>query len=302
MKSLLCICILFLAAPCAAEEAVFRENSALHIVQNKEDTTNVVQKLQQTNEFNKVLIYFLLAFLYYLTFSKIWGDELSERIMQESVERNRIAALQTAIEGFEYELDRIGSELHGEAESRMSTAFLAFSSFQGVIFKHQPEEYKHFATSMASLGETIRTIMRQAEHLSPYGLKENGLALALKELVAAASRRAKGTPTNIALNVKVLRGKRFERHRELSVYRVVQAIVSNSLQYTQAESQWLLLTSQDNGRGFSTEDEEQNAFGLSFIRYRIHALGGTFHFNSADGYGTSMRAEIPMYQYSVSEP
>ena len=58
----------------------------------------------------------------------------------------------------------------------------------------------------------------------------------------------------------------------------------------------LILTIEDDGRGFTPGGEESRGKGLGIInmRERLEGMGGRFRIYSAPGRGTRIRASIPM--------
>jgi signal transduction histidine kinase len=121
----------------------------------------------------------------------------------------------------------------------------------------------------------------------------------------------------ILLNVKALRGKRFEAQHELSVYRLTQEIINNCLKHAKAQSlvlnfalemriknnvqeEWLTVTAEDEGVGFQQETLQKKGLGLSTMQNRVHALGGTLQINSVVGRGTRIVAEIPLREVSIA--
>jgi signal transduction histidine kinase len=66
--------------------------------------------------------------------------------------------------------------------------------------------------------------------------------------------------------------------------------------------QELLLTFEDNGRGFDVASalRQQSGIGLSNLRYRVEdALQGKLHIDSSPGRGTTISIEIPGKSLSV---
>lgn len=88
----------------------------------------------------------------------------------------------------------------------------------------------------------------------------------------------------------------------LSVYRIIQECVQNSLKHSRGNEIIVRLKEkdksyriviQDNGSGFDINEaaKKEKHFGLSVIKERVYFLGGTISIDTQ--YGTSIEIEIP---------
>jgi signal transduction histidine kinase len=87
------------------------------------------------------------------------------------------------------------------------------------------------------------------------------------------------------------------------IYRVVQEALHNCARHSHAttvrirvgqEANRLLLTVEDNGRGFDVR--ETKGLGLLGIQERVTRLGGTCEVHSQPGGGTILSVELPLTQ------
>ncbi|MBP7998292.1 MAG: GAF domain-containing sensor histidine kinase [Chloroflexi bacterium] len=90
---------------------------------------------------------------------------------------------------------------------------------------------------------------------------------------------------------------------EAGLYRMAQEALNNIRHHAQATQvimellvtpQQLILTIEDNGRGFDLDNIPPNRFGLTGLNERANLLGGTFRLESELGEGTKMEAIIPI--------
>lgn len=91
---------------------------------------------------------------------------------------------------------------------------------------------------------------------------------------------------------------------EDEVFRIIQEAISNVERHASAtlmnvqllyQQEKLLVTVQDNGRGFSADDRAARTghFGLQGMRERATSLGAQFHITSSPGAGTTVELIVP---------
>ncbi len=100
--------------------------------------------------------------------------------------------------------------------------------------------------------------------------------------------------------------RRLESHREVLIFRTVQALLQNVRDYAQATQVKVLLdlddtqvraTVEDNGKGFDVEsamEEEGAARSLRVNKDRLEQVGGSFEIESQPGEGTKVSFAVPI--------
>jgi len=97
---------------------------------------------------------------------------------------------------------------------------------------------------------------------------------------------------------------RLERSVEITLYRIVQELVSNVLKHAHATELSIAVTRQpgrlsvmvaDDGHGFEPATVEKG-IGLQNVRSRAATLGATVQFDSALGRGTTVSVECPVVE------
>jgi signal transduction histidine kinase len=92
----------------------------------------------------------------------------------------------------------------------------------------------------------------------------------------------------------------------ISILRVIQEALSNAMKHSDAKkivilfsrnADNLLVTIQDNGKGFDTTDDTKG-MGLRSMRQRVEEIGGGFFVSSSSG-GTEIRFTVPFKQYPI---
>ncbi len=280
-----------------------------------EKETITKEKIDSTNQRNIAIILGITVVLLILGVDGVFyfrTRAIYNRNLYVQSERSNRAVLKATLDGIEQERLRIQRELHDGVGSKLSAVKIALSSYQNLFREQQPDKGTGFDKSMNSFTEVIAEIKRISYDLTPPMLEKQGLAVALEELVQSMPS---SIPTEFLLNVEDIRGKRYDLKWELSVYRLAQEIVNNCIKHAQSESlvlnvivekrnskgvknEWLVLTGEDEGVGFSMDELHQHShstgLGLTGMQNRINALDGIIHINSVPGRGTRVIAEIPV--------
>ena len=97
----------------------------------------------------------------------------------------------------------------------------------------------------------------------------------------------------------------FPKDKSLSIYRIVQEIITNAIKHSKAESISVLVRSldeknckiiiSDDGKGFDlkTALKKKNHFGLKNIQKRAEDIDGEVNFSTAEGEGTQVTVRVP---------
>jgi len=113
------------------------------------------------------------------------------------------------------------------------------------------------------------------------------------------------TPKGLKVNVEEFGlDQKLENSLEITIFRVIQELVTNIIKHAQATEATIALTShnssiniivEDNGKGFSFKKTNKNkiGIGLETIEKRIEHLGGTFEVDSHPNRGTSIILNLP---------
>ncbi len=159
---------------------------------------------------------------------------------------------------------------------------------------------KHGSAILEQVNALQQCNRRVLERLRPVGLAELGLREALEALL----RLWRESHPDVAIETTISRslGQTGET-AELTIYRVVQEALTNVFRHSRATSvnvtieaaeqgarNCALVRVCDNGRGL--EPNHRLGFGLTGMRERILALGGTLSVASNDG-GVTVEAIIP---------
>lgn len=157
------------------------------------------------------------------------------------------------------------------------------------------------------LDDTVASVRRIASDLRPLMLDDLGLTAAAEWLAHNFTNRT-GIPCEL-----VLRGEDLDLPDPFAtaVFRVLQESLTNVARHAQAtqveatierEEDDVVLTVQDNGRGFTLEDPRKpGSFGLVGLRERAYLLGGDVKIDSALGRGTTVEMRIPVRDLEATQ-
>jgi signal transduction histidine kinase len=151
-----------------------------------------------------------------------------------------------------------------------------------------PGDLKRISKGLQVAMEELREI---ASGIHPLVLRQHGLERALRRL----ARRAR-----ISIRLELRLPGRLPEPVEIAGYYVVSELVTNAAKHAGvdavdvelgADADELSITVRDSGLGGATSAK---GTGLTGLRDRVEALGGTMEVDSPPGKGTSVRARIPL--------
>ena len=177
--------------------------------------------------------------------------------------------------------------------SAVGTPVIVEGSLWGAIFAGSTLEQPlppDTETRLASFTELVATAIANTG-IHPAILSEGGLTPALKALA-----RRSAVPVELDLRT----GRRLPGPVEVAAYYAVSEALANAAKHARASvvhvevdalDATLRLTIRDDGIGGA---DPARGSGLTGLRDRIEAVGGTFNVTSPDGGGTTLLIEIPV--------
>jgi PAS domain S-box-containing protein len=209
--------------------------------------------------------------------------DITERKHAEAELRASRARL---VEIADTERQRIQRNLHDGAQQRLTAVLLSLGRL-----RESPEEHAALIDlAIDELAAGLEEIRQLASGLHPAVLSERGLGSALEALALRA-------PIPVELHVNVRSG--LPEQLEAAAYYVVAEGLANSQKHagasrlvvrTHNDATILVVEVLDDGVGGADLDGS----GLSGLRDRVEAIGGTLHLESPPGGGTRLMAHIPV--------
>jgi signal transduction histidine kinase len=183
---------------------------------------------------------------------------------------------------------RIERDLHDGTQQQLVTLMLELSQLQA----DAPPE---LAGGLSRIAERVTDVLDQVREISrgihPAILSELGLPRALKALA-----RRSAVPVELDLRA----GRRLPDHVEVAAYYAVSEALANAAKHARASVVHVELDAPDACLRLAVRDDGIGGAdpavgsGLTGLRDRIEAVGGTFRVTSPVGGGTTLLIEIPV--------
>ncbi len=285
-----------------------RVKDSLYLIQKELKLDLVHQtELQQKNKEKSNLILgwgislFIISILALLIFNNVKQKQLkAEKEKEKILKEIELSSIDAMIEGQEKERKRIAEDLHDDIGSVLTTLKLHFENFKINKEKQQFLQEELISKTEILLDEAY-TKVRSMAHVKNSGVIANqGLLIAVHNMATKISNADK-----IAINV-IDHGleNRLENSLELTIFRIIQELVTNTIKHANANEINVHLTNheemlnimvEDDGVGFNTKTVSKNkGMGLHSIEKRIEHLEGTLIIESEKNKGTTVIIDIPI--------
>lgn len=194
------------------------------------------------------------------------------------------------------EREHLARELHDALGSLLMSAKLDIACIQSELSTMPPAASQRFCHLMDNLNQAMALKTRVIDGLAPPLLVKQGLVKSITQLAKDFSS-VSGIGVTLKLDDVVLLVS-----SQLAVYRLVEEALTNIGKYSSASRTSITLLEtvdcvqvevEDDGVGFSADMKENAGHGLTGMRYRIEACGGTLAVESAPGRGTRVLAHLP---------
>ena len=227
---------------------------------------------------------------------------LSQRLtIQELKSEEQQKLLDASIEGMENERRRIAQDLHDDIGAMLSTARMGLHQVERSLDRSSSHS-EMAAETKRLMDDIINTVRKLSHNLLPASLENFGFSDAIEELTG---KMRNSTGLSITFN---LEGEtpRFDKKKELNLYRVVQELLNNIIKHAQAteiavnvrqKAKRLQVTVSDNGSGFHPDWIKQNpqaerGLGLYNIDSRLALLKATINWDARRMVGTKVTIDL----------
>lgn len=217
---------------------------------------------------------------------------LTERLRQRSVELERLSS--RMVQQHEEERRRLSRELHDETAQVLSALKIELGVLRRVV---APTDQHRVDDAMTLVDVGIRSIRAVTNELRPALLDDLGLVPALRSLVSEFTSRSK-----LDVRLSVPAGEQLPAvspDAELALFRALQEGLANVARHAQARRVEITLsaaaggdvalTVTDDGVGVKAGTGDNGAMGLTGMRERVAALGGSMTIDSVPNGGTQLR-------------
>jgi signal transduction histidine kinase len=171
-----------------------------------------------------------------------------------------------------------------------------------------PENNQAFERSMDMLDSSIKEMRRVAHNMMPEALVKFGLDTALQDYCNDINQSGaiKVAYQSIGLDNAVI-----EQTVAITLYRIVQELVTNTLKHAAAKTAivqitktnyLLTVTVEDDGKGFDIQGlRHSRGIGWSNIQNRVEFLKGKVDISSQPDKGTSVLVEVNLSGTTAAE-
>jgi two-component system sensor histidine kinase DegS len=210
--------------------------------------------------------------------------------------------IEQIIDAQEEERRKISRQIHDGPAQSLSNFILQAEIAMRLFDSDQDKAREELNNLKVSANSTFSHIRDYIFDLRPMMLDDLGIVPTIRRYAEAFKEK-----TGLDLNVVVTgTERRLESHREVLIFRTVQALLQNVRDYAQATQVKVMVdlddsqvraTVEDNGKGFDVEpvmEEEGAAHGLRINKDRLEQVGGDFEIESQPGEGTRVTFSVPV--------
>lgn len=237
-----------------------------------------------------------LVLMQLVQLSLAWSLARTVRDAQHDRERLLVRAVDAA----ETERRRIARDLHDGTVQDLTAVSLALEVASRQLRREgQPTAARTLDEAAAEMRMSVRQLRTLFVDIYPNSLRDQGLGVAVQDLVEPFAMRGITTTLSVQPELQVT------AETERLLYRVAREALRNVAAHAHAHSVEVSVEAaggmasiriRDDGRGFDVSDLERPSsghLGLRLLRDLAHDAGGTFVVSSSPESGTEVRVELP---------
>lgn len=220
--------------------------------------------------------------------------------LDASIAQEKELRTKAILEAEEKERRRIAQDLHDGVGQLLSAAKMNLSNLDSKIRIDSEEQRTAMQNALSLVDDSVKEVRTVSHNMMPNTLIKLGLASAIREFITKL-----GNAPTLKVDLEIVGlDSRLDNQVETVLYRVIQEVINNIIKHAKASQISMQLVRheaelnvmiEDNGVGFDTNKlETSDGIGLKGIQTRIELLGGTVHFDSAIGRGTTVIIDIPL--------
>ena len=196
----------------------------------------------------------------------------------------------------EVERKRISQDLHDGVGQKLTGIKMAWEQMS----LNLPDEMKPTMEGLTEILQETNNEVRQVSHrLMPAALRKLGLIPAIQDCLEQVfgSTKIKYDFDSIGVD------ERFDDQIEIGLFRIIQEIANNIIKHAEAlnvevqlyrNKEQLILSVEDDGKGFDFETMKNNGNGLYNIESRVKSLSGFMAFDKKRKNGSFVTIRIPL--------
>ena len=221
--------------------------------------------------------------------------EIESQKLATVLKEQELTAIDAMIEGQEKERQRIANDLHDDLGGLMATVKLHFNALKD---KDSPELFEKTNTLIEEAYQKVRTVAHA----------KNSGVIAKQGLLKAVENMAEKISASNKIRIEVIDhglDNRLENSLELTLFRIIQELITNVIKHAEATEVTIHLTNhddtinimvEDNGKGFNPNQvtKTNKGMGISSIDKRVEHLDGKLTIESEKNKGTTVIIDIPI--------
>ena len=251
-----------------------------------------------------LLVLLVLIFLLYKNLNKkkkiVEQEKLIETQKLENVlQEQELNEIDKLLEGQEKERIKIANDLHDNLGSLLATVKLNFQNLKKQD-SHHDDSYNLFNKTDELIEEAYQKV-RTIAHTKNAGVIANqGLLPAVRNIAKKMNIPGKLAVEVIPFGLE----ERIENTLEVTIFRMIQEILTNAIKHANATEIAIHLTQhddslniivEDNGDGFNPKKiDKKEGMGLNNIERKVEQMGGVFTIDTTEKRGTSILIDIPL--------
>jgi two-component system, NarL family, sensor kinase len=223
---------------------------------------------------------------------------LQQQRISELEKEKQLNATEAVLKGEEQERTRLAKDLHDGLGGMLSGIKYGLQTMKGNLIM-TPENSLAFERSMDMLDTSIKEMRRVAHNMMPEALMKFGLNAALRDYCHDINQSG---ILQVSYQSFGLGEEFLDQTVTITTYRIIQELINNTLKHAAAKNaivqvtrteQQLVITVEDDGKGFDTAILGQSAgIGWTNIQHRVEFLKGKLDIISQPGKGTAVDIEF----------
>lgn len=258
-------------------------------------------RIEQQRTLNIALVAgsILLLLVFFLVYRNVkHKQKLQKQRISELETEKKLTATEAIIKGEEQERSRLAKDLHDGLGGMLSGVKYTLHNMKEnlVLTEDNARAFEH---SLQMLDSSISEMRRVAHNMMPESLLKFGLDTALRDF---CSQVTVSGILRVSYQSFGLSGKEPEQSLAITIYRVVQELLNNTIKHASAhnvivqlaaEEGQITLTVEDDGKGFDTATlRSARGIGWKNILSRLDYHNGKLDVRSSPEKGTSVYIEF----------
>ena len=201
---------------------------------------------------------------------------------------------------------RVGADIHDGPVQLIAYALLSVGKLADAVAKSTPPRESDVSRLQVALQDTLQELREISSGLALPELETLSIEECIRKAIFDHEER---TNSRVAAEMSSLSGQ-VPHALKLCAFRFVQEALNNAFRHGQGVDQRvtassgseLEITVSDRGPGFSRSEVGNDRLGLSGLRARIAAIGGTLEIASKPHELTSLNARFNLRQFMAADP